>query len=170
MFSVFILFGFTSKATIFAWGTSSDSSSKTLGRQLNVDVAEAGEVAIRPSQAGDEAGCDRVTDASEDDRDRRGGILRGQRRCRGDGRDHINLAADEIRGQSGQPIVIALRPAVFDRDVLALDVAGFVQSLEECSHEGRRRTGRSRVEEADHRHHLLLRSRGGWPSTHCAGE
>lgn len=30
--------------------------------------------------------------------------------------------------------------------------------------------GRVGVEEADHRHRRLLRTRGGWPSTYCAGE
>ena len=43
---------------------------ETLGRQLNIDVAEAGEVAIRPRQTGDKAEPNRVADASEDDRDR----------------------------------------------------------------------------------------------------
>ena len=33
-----------------------------------------------------------------------------------------------------QPIVLILRPAVFDCDVLAFDVAGFAQALAECRH------------------------------------
>ena len=37
--------------------------------------------------------------------------------------------ADEIGGQGGQPIIVALCPAVFDRHVLSLDVAGFAQPL-----------------------------------------
>ena len=45
--------------------------------------------------------------------------------------DHVDLAADEIGGQGGQPIIMALRPAVFDRHVLSLDIAGFAQSLPE---------------------------------------
>ena len=45
--------------------------------------------------------------------------------------DHIDLAADEVGGQCGQPIIAALRPAVFDRHVLSLDIAGFAQSLAE---------------------------------------
>ena len=58
------------------------------------------------------------------------------------GRDHVDLAADEIGGQCGQPIIAALRPAVFDRHVLSLDVAGFAQSLAERGH--KRCNGRAR--------------------------
>ena len=45
------------------------------------------------------------------------------------GHDHIDLAGDEIGGQRGQPIRVALAPAVFDRHVLSLNIAGFAQSL-----------------------------------------
>ena len=38
--------------------------------------------------------------------------------------DHGHLAADQIGRQRRQPVVLALRPAIFDRDVAALDVAG----------------------------------------------
>ena len=50
-----------------------------------------------------------------------------RRRCH----DHVDLAADQIGGQCGQPIIVALRPAVFDRHVLSLDVAGLAQPLAE---------------------------------------
>ena len=66
--------------------------------------------------------------------------------------------ADEIGGQGGQPIIVALCPAVFDRHVLSLDVAGFAQPLVERSHLGRNRA--DAAEEADHRHRLLLRAQG----------
>ena len=33
-----------------------------------------------------------------------------------------------------QPIILAFRPAVFDRHVLALDIAGFLQALAERGH------------------------------------
>ena len=58
------------------------------------------------------------------------------------GHDHVDLAADEIGGQCGQPIIVALRPAVFDRHVLSLDIAGFAQSLAERGHK-RCRSGRA---------------------------
>src|SRR5215469_18962366 len=42
--------------------------------------------------------------------------------------DHVNLAADEIGRQCGQPIRAALCPAIFDRHILSLDIARFAQS------------------------------------------
>ena len=50
--------------------------------------------------------------------------------------DHGHLTADQIGRQRRQSIVLALGPAVFDRDVLALDIAGFVQALPERGHNG----------------------------------
>src|ERR1051325_4514167 len=73
------------------------------------------------------------------------------------GDNHIDGAADEIGGQSGVTIIPALRPAVFERDILSLDVAGFAQSLTERSDKSRRRGARI-AEVADHRHRLLLRA------------
>src|SRR5262245_43719421 len=53
---------------------------------------------------------------------------------------------------------MTLRPAVFDRHILSLDVAGFAQSLAERVHKRvRRRAGRPGVEDPDHRYCLLLR-------------
>src|SRR5271169_2520504 len=46
------------------------------------------------------------------------------------GYDHGYAAADEIGRQRRQPIELVLRPAVFDRHVLTLDIAGFLQALE----------------------------------------
>ena len=37
----------------------------------------------------------------------------------------ILARADEVGGQSGQPVGASLRPAVFNRQILSLDVAGF---------------------------------------------
>src|SRR6266513_1123005 len=66
---------------------------------------------------------------------------------------------------------MALRKAVFDRYILSFDVAGFAQSLEERGYKRcRRRAGRPGVEDADHRHRLLLRARSERPCRHRAGE
>src|SRR5215470_16011771 len=52
---------------------------------------------------------------------------------------------------------MALPPAVFDRHIPSLDVAGFPQSLEERVHKRcRKRAGELGVEDADHRNRLLL--------------
>src|SRR5262249_23538895 len=47
------------------------------------------------------------------------------------------------------------RPAVFDRYVLAVDIAGFLQALTECSYHRDIPARRCAVEESDHRHQLL---------------
>jgi hypothetical protein len=40
------------------------------------------------------------------------------------------LPADQIGRQLREPIVLSFRSAIFDYDVLARDVAGFLQALE----------------------------------------
>ena len=93
--------------------------------------------------------------------DRRGRLLRGNhRRVTALGHDHVDLAADQVSGQRWQSVVADLGPAVFDRDVLALEVAGFAQSLAERS-EHPLSAGvvrRCEGEDADHWHRLLLRA------------
>jgi hypothetical protein len=60
----------------------------------------------------------------EDDRDRRGRAFRSERAMEAAARhDQIDLAADEIGRQCGQPIIAVPRPAVFDRYVLSFDIA-----------------------------------------------
>src|SRR4051812_10670928 len=84
--------------------------------------------------------------------------------------DQIDLAADEIGGQCGQPIVMALRPAVFDRQILSLDVAGFAQSLAERGHKWCTQARRPGAEVSDHRHRLLLRPRRERPRDRRAAQ
>ena len=141
-----------------------------LGRQFDGEGAEAREVAARPGDTGDQAVPDRVVDAGENDRDRRGRVLR--RACCRDGarRDHVDLAADEVGSQCRQPIIVAFRKAVFDRHVLSLDIAGFAQSMMERRHIRSRRAGRPAVEVPDHRHRLLLRTGGVRPCDRRAAE
>ena len=47
--------------------------------------------------------------------------------------DHGHLSANQISRQRRQSIVLPLGPAVFDRHVSALDIAGFVQTLAKCA-------------------------------------
>ena len=144
---------------------------KPLSRHLGGEHADPSEVAARPGEAGDQPVPDRIGATPEDDRDRRGRAFRGKCTRRAGRDDQIDVAADEIGGQCGQPIVMALRPAIFDRQILSLDIAGFAQSLAERDHKQcRRRAGRPGVEDADHRHRLLLRARSERPCRHHAGE
>src|SRR5262249_41562370 len=129
------LVGFTSRAITLAWGTSSDSSSSRLAVSPSSPIwLTPREVAARPGEAGDQPVRDRIAAMPEDDGDRRGRAFRGECRRRAAGQDQIDLATDEIGGQCGQPIVMALRPEVLDRNILYLDVDGFAQSLVELGH------------------------------------
>ena len=47
--------------------------------------------------------------------------------------DHGDLSANQIGRQRRQPIDLILGPAVFDRHVLALDIAGVLQALAKCA-------------------------------------
>src|SRR5262249_45808584 len=68
-----------------------------------------------------------------------------------------------------QPIYLTLRPTVFDRHVLALDIAGVFEALAECAQTVRVRVvRRCGVEEPDHRHRRLLRARGERPCSRSA--
>jgi len=69
-----------------------------------------------------------------------------------------HMAAYEFCRQCGKAIVVTLRPAVFDRDVLAFDVAGFLQTLAERANEVRIRSGRSAMKITDHWNNRPLRA------------
>ena len=47
--------------------------------------------------------------------------------------DHGDLSANQIGCQRRQSIELILGPAVFDRHVLALDIAGVLQALAKCA-------------------------------------
>src|SRR5262249_37135235 len=92
-----------------------------------------------------------------------------QRRVRTSGRnDHGDLSANQFRYQRRYAIDLILTPAVFDRDVLALDMAGILEALTERAHTVRLRIRRTRVDEADHRHRRLLRARRKGPRRRAA--
>src|SRR5262249_8840324 len=66
--------------------------------------------------------------------------------------------------------VLALGPAVFDRDILALDIVGFLQALAKCTQSVHIHISRCTLEEADHRHRRLLRARRERPRDRRAAE
>ena len=66
-------------------------------------------------------------------------------------RDHDrDLTANQIRRQRRQSIVLTLGPTKFDRDVLALDVAGLVQTVAKRGNVGRPRSRRLAGEKSDY--------------------
>ena len=66
------------------------------------------------------------------------------------------MATDQVGGQRGQAIDLTLRPVVFDRDILAVDVTALRQSLAEWRYLVGKRTGGAKVEPADYWHRFLL--------------
>jgi hypothetical protein len=98
--------------------------------QLVRQIRSAGQVPAGPVETGDKAQPDRVTADGKDDRYGRGRWLRRQRRGGAGGYEYRYAAADEIGCEHRQPIKLIFRPAVFNCNVLALDVAGFLQALE----------------------------------------
>src|SRR5262249_10778928 len=78
------------------------------------------------------------------------------------------MTADEIIGECGQSIVLAIGPAILDRRILALDIAGFAQAPTESGYAGGECYSRPAVEKADHRHRRLLRARHERPCRRTA--
>src|SRR5436190_8009488 len=80
------------------------------------------------------------------------------------GNDDIDLEPDELRCDFGKALAPSFRPAIFNRDIAALDPAELAQTLREsgspCA--GGRRRGRA--QKSDGRHlACLLRPRREWP-------
>jgi hypothetical protein len=104
------------------------------GKWLECRVWEEAAPADRPAQVF-MSQSDRVTIGDKDNRYGRGRCLR-RYRCGGTaGYDHGHAAADEIGRKRRQPIEFVLRIQVLDRHVLALNMAGFLQALEEWNDE-----------------------------------
>src|SRR5258708_3390792 len=139
-----------------------------LGRKLMAKAGHSRDIAARPVQAGNEAVLHGVRSDHEDDRYSGGGCLRRQGRAGSAGcDDHGHLIADEISSHCRQSLDLTIRPAVYHRHVLALDVAGFLEALTEPGQEDVL-CGRTSVEEPDHRHRRLLRTRDERPSGRAA--
>src|SRR5258708_7112491 len=72
--------------------------------------------------------------------------------------DHRHLTAYQIGCEVGQSVGLVLRPAILDRHILALDVAGFTKALAEYGQIPPCTIDRPDAEEPDHRHRRLLRA------------
>src|SRR5215472_17273670 len=84
--------------------------------------------------------------------------------------DHCHLTAYQIGCEVGQSVVLVLRPAILNRHILALDVAGFTNALPEGGQKACTIGRRPRAaEQSYHRHRWLLRARRERPGR-CASE
>jgi hypothetical protein len=97
------------------------------------------------------------------DGDRRGRRL-GRQRRNGTSRrnDQGHLSVNQFGCQRRQPIHLILGPAVFDRHVLALDIAGVLQATVKSAQKVRVNVRRSLFEEPDHRRGRWLCAAGDW--------
>src|SRR6516164_9007411 len=119
--------------------------------------------------AGDKAAFDRVVVARDCDRDSTGRAHGDERRIVAAGcRDHSYLTWDKISRERRQAIQSSLRPAMFDRDVLTLDVTDLVQATPERGCQGSERLRRLSIQESNHRHRRLLRARRERPRSRAA--
>src|SRR6516164_9178518 len=97
--------------------------SQSLGIDLVGEKVETCRVAARLREARYQAHCYRVLTDAKHNWNSVGCSLGGERSGGIAGRcDHGDLPANQIRGQCWQLIVLTICPAVFDRDVLTLDV------------------------------------------------
>src|SRR5262249_36688753 len=140
-----------------------------LGRNLAGKKIDAGRIAAGSRKAGDQTKRDRVIANAEDDRERCGRSFSRLGSGGVAGRsDNGDAAADEVSHERWQAIGSPIQPMVFDRHVLALGVAGFVEAFTERRDNARGGIGRPLVDEADHRHRWLLRARRERPCCRAA--
>src|SRR6516165_1637078 len=143
---------------------------KLLRHQEGVEIAYPCDVPAWSIEAGDKPKLYGIGPSLEHDRNCRGRSL-GSECGRGAGPgDHSDPPANKISGQGRQSIVVFLRPAVFDRDIPPLDIAGFLKTFTEGSHKERVSSGCSAAEKPDHRHRRLLRARRQRPRRRGADE
>ena len=108
-----------------------------LRHQISVQQTYACQVTTRPAKAGDQPERDWIAPHLENN-----GYSRGRRfgrECRrsGDRDNYCHLTTNEIRCHFGQSVILALRPAVFDRHIPAFNITGFTQALTEGGDSGR---------------------------------
>ena len=142
---------------------------EALARKFGRRERQAGDVAARPRQTGDEASAKRVRHRREHDRDDRGRLFRCEhRRSRRD--NDIDLEPDKLGGDLRETLEASLRPANLDRDGAALDPAEFAQPLHKSGDPlASRRKASARAQKPDGRQlRRLLRARRERPRDRAA--
>jgi hypothetical protein len=142
-----------------------------LGVQFCRHVVDAGDIAARAAEACHDTGLYRVGAGGKDDRNGSGRRLCHKRRHRAYRRDNDrHLTPHQIGRQFREPAVVAVPPAIFDRNIAALDIAGFSEPFTEAGDESCVCFGRARMEQSYHRHCGLLRPRRERPRRRRAAD
>jgi len=98
---------------------------KLLVLYLGGERAEAGDVSAGARQRCHYARTNRITTGRHHNRSRRG-LLFGCRYCwRSTRHDDVNVKAQQLRHEAGEPFSLTIGGAVFDHEVLAFDVPEF---------------------------------------------
>ena len=103
-------------------------------RRLDVvrDQRKPGRVPARVRQAGDQAFFNGAAGGSEYDGNRCACLLCRQRRRRSAGDNELYAGADQVRRQFRHPFGLEFRPAIFDDEVLPLDITALAHSFEKA--------------------------------------
>jgi hypothetical protein len=103
-----------------------------LHRHLGHRGREPRDVATGARQRRDEVLAEGVTGEGHHDRNRASGGLDGSHGCGCRGDDHVDLETNELRGEIGNPVDLAVRVACLDRHVLPLDITEGSEASPEC--------------------------------------
>jgi len=106
---------------------------QALCRQLADKKIDTRQIATRASQAADKPEPDRIIARAEDDGNRRGRGLSRQSGRGAERGDHGDPSANQFSRQRREPVGLIIRPAVFDRHVLTVDIAGVLEALAKCA-------------------------------------
>src|SRR6185436_7836802 len=144
---------------------------ESLSGKIGRLTRQAGGIAARPRQTGDETGADWVPHRRGDDWDHRRRLLC----CNGGGgspRDNdVDLEPDELGSDLGSALRASLSPAIFDRDSATFSPAECAQPLQKTGGPLRLPRKRSRAQNSDGRHLArLLRTRRERPRSRRTAE
>jgi hypothetical protein len=135
---------------------------------VDPEKARPGDIPAGPVEARHDAGPDWVSAIDEDDGNGCRRSFGRKRRGIGVSNDQQDLATNQIGRQRRQSIILLFRPAVFDHQIPALDVACFAQPPVEGSDPLREWPRGHGAQEADHRHRRLLRPRRQRPRSRAS--
>ena len=117
---------------------------------------DAGGIAARMGEAGDEAAADRVGDHREHDGKRAGLAKQGCQHRSANGEDYIRVDANQFFGGGSDALAPVAGKTMLDRDVAAVDPAQFAQPLDQAArlqypeHVVRRAGRRRQIADAAH--------------------
>jgi hypothetical protein len=129
--SVIGLFGFSRQPIIAALGTNSCNSASALAPSSLANALKP-----RPIEARNKPELHGIAADTEHDWDGGGRSLRRKSRRRAGCDDHGHSKLDEVNRQRRQSISLVSRPAIFNHNVAAFNVAGFVQAPPETVQPG----------------------------------